>query len=269
MPESHDDDAVLWHAAGGVATITLNRPERMNAWSWPMQATFFEHVDRADDDPDVRAVVLTGSGRGFCPGMDMEWLSEVSKTAGDISERRPITALAELRKPLIAAINGACAGIGLVLALLSDVRFAAAGARISTSFTRRGLPAEFAASWFLPRLVGSGNAMDLLLSGRVINAEEALDLGLVNRVYPVEDLASAAFDYARDLAANCSPVAMAAIKAQVAADWHRTYDESFAEATALVAAPERRADFREGVDSYVEKRPPDFRPLPRRGEEFS
>ena len=129
---------MLWHAADGVATITLNRPERMNAWTWPMQAAFFELVDRADDDPDVRAVVLTGSGRGFCPGMDMEWLSAVSKTAGDDTERRPITALADLRKPLIAAINGACAGIGLVLALLSDVRFAAAGARISTSFTRRG-----------------------------------------------------------------------------------------------------------------------------------
>ena len=111
--------------------------------------------------------------------------------------------------------------------------------------------------------------MDLLLSGRVINADEALELGLVNRVYPVEDLLPAALEYARDLAANCSPVAMAAIKAQVAADWHRTYDESFAEATALVAAPERRADFREGVDSYVEKRPPNFRPLPRRGEELS
>jgi enoyl-CoA hydratase/carnithine racemase len=201
--------------------------------------------------------------------MDMEFLAVISKTAGEVTERRPITALAELRKPLVAAINGACAGIGLVLALLSDVRFAAAGARISTSFTRRGLPAEFAASWFLPRLVGSGNAMDLLLSGRVVTAEEALELGLVNRVYPIEELASAALDYARDLAANCSPVAMAAIKAQVAADWHRTYDESFAEATALVAAPERRVDFREGVDSYVEKRPPNFRPLPRRGEELS
>lgn len=269
MPDGPDDELVLWDVTDRVATITLNRPERMNAWTWPMHARFFELVDRADDDPDVRAVVLTGSGRGFCPGMDMDSLAAISKTSGDDTERRPLTAVVDLRKPLIIVINGACAGIGLVLALVSDVRFAAAGARISTSFTRRGLPAEFAASWFLPRLVGSGTAMDLLLSGRVINAEEALELGLVNRVLPPEDLLPAALDYARDLAANCSPVAMAAIKAQVAADWHRTHQESLAEAVALVAAPERRADFREGVDSYVEKRPPNFRPLPRRGEELS
>jgi enoyl-CoA hydratase/carnithine racemase len=268
VPDRHTDELVLWDAADGVATITLHRPERMNAWTWTMQERFFELVDRADDDPSVRAVVLTGSGRGFCPGMDMEALAAVSKTAGDATVRRPLTETAELRKPLIAAINGACAGIGLVLALLSDVRFAAAGARLSTSFTRRGLPAEFAASWFLPRLVGYGHAMDLLLSGRVIDAEEAYELGLVNRVFPPEGLVPAALAYAHDLAANCSPVAMAAIKAQVAADWHRTPAESLAEAVALVAAPERRADFREGVDSYVEKRPPRFRPLPPRGEEL-
>jgi enoyl-CoA hydratase/carnithine racemase len=269
MPEGHDDETVLWHVEDGVATITLHRPERMNAWTWPMHETFFATVDRADDDPDVRVVVLTGSGRGFCPGMDMESLSASSKTAGDGAERRLLTDLAGFRKPLIAAINGACAGIGLVVALMSDVRFVASSARLSTSFTRRGLPAEFSASWFLPRIVGMGNAMDLLLSGRVIDADEALTLGLVNRVYPVDELLPAALEYARDLAANASPVAMAAIKAQVTKDWFRTYEESIAEAVALVAAPERRADFREGVESYVEKRPPNFRPLPRRGEDLS
>ncbi len=269
MPDAHDDDDVLWRVADGVATITLNRPERMNAWTWPMHSTFFELVDRADDDPEVRAVVITGSGRGFCPGMDMEFLAETSKAAGEVVARRPLTDLGALRKPVVAAINGACAGIGLVVALLSDVRFVASGVRMTTSFTRRGLPAEFGAAWLLPRLVGVGNAMDLLLSGRVIDAQEALDLGLVNRVYPAEELFPAALAYAQDLAENCSPVAMAAIKAQVAADWHHTPGESLAEATAMVAAPERRADFREGVDSYVEKRPPNFRPLPRRGEELT
>ena len=261
MPDAHDDADVLWRVADSVATITLNRPERMNAWTWPMHAAFFELVDRADDDPEVRAVVITGAGRGFCPGMDMEFLAETSKTVGDSVERRPLTDLGALRKPVVTAINGACAGIGLVIALLSDVRFVAAGVRMTTSFTRRGLPAEFGASWLLPRVVGVGNAMDLLLSGRVIDAQEALDLGLVNRVYPAEELSSAALAYAQDLAENCSPVAMAAVKAQVAADWHRTPGESLAEATAMVAAPERRVDFREGVDSYVEKRPPNFRPL--------
>jgi enoyl-CoA hydratase/carnithine racemase len=269
MPDGHDDETVLWNADDGVATITLHRPDRMNAWTWRMHEAFLGLVDRADDDPDVRAVVLTGSGRGFCPGMDMQTLSVSSKTADDGTVRRPLTDLAGFRKPLIAAINGACAGIGLVVALMSDVRFVASGARLSTSFTRRGLPAEFSASWFLPRIVGMGNAMDLLLSGRVVNADEALALGLVNRVYESDELLPAALEYARDLATNASPVAMAAVKAQVAADWLRTYEESIAEAVALVAAPERRPDFREGVDSYVEKRPPNFRPLPKRGQELS
>jgi enoyl-CoA hydratase/carnithine racemase len=263
-----DDDLVLCHLTGGVATVTLNRPDRMNAWTWTMHRRFFDLVDRLDDDPEVRAVVLTGAGRGFCPGLDMDALS--ARSSSDDFERppsRPVSSLSDFRKPLIAAINGACAGIGLVLALSADVRFAASGVRITTAFARRGLPAEFGTPWFLERIVGIGHAMDLLLSSRVIESDEAREMGLVNRVYPAEELLPAAHAYALDVAANCSPVAMATIKAQVRADWFRSYDESSRQASALVASDATRPDFAEGVASFVEKRPPNFRPLPRRGDD--
>jgi enoyl-CoA hydratase/carnithine racemase len=259
------EDMVLCDVVDGVATVTLNRPDRMNAWLWSMHDRFFDLVDALDDDPDVRAVVLTGAGRGFCAGMDMEALQARSGTSDfERPPNRPASTLSEFRKPVVAAINGACAGIGLVLALASDVRFAAHGARITTAFARRGLPAEFGASWFLERIVGVGNAMDLLLSSRVVEADEAKELGLVNRVYPSEELLPAAHAYARDIAANCSPLSLATIKAQVAQDWFRGYLESSREASAIVASDENLPNFREGVDSYVEKRPPNFPPLPPR-----
>ena len=175
--------------ADGVATVTLNRPDRMNAWTHAMEVAYFDLVDSLDDDPDVRAVVLTGAGRGFCPGLDAgDLAARTQGVAGQEGVDRPMTHARTLRKPLIAAINGGCAGIGLVQALVADLRFAAAGVKIATAFTRRGLVAEFGASWMLPRLVGTGNAMDLLLSGRAVTAEEALAMGLVNRVYPADEL---------------------------------------------------------------------------------
>ena len=263
MDDSSVDDMVLCDVADGVATLTLNRPDRMNVWLWTMHGRFFELVDALDDDPAVRVVVLTGAGRGFCAGMDMGSLQERSTTSTpERPPSRPAGSLADFRKPVVAAINGACAGVGFVLAIASDVRFAARGARITTAFARRGLPAEFGSPWFLERIVGIGNAMDLLLSSRVIEADEAKELGLVNRVYPAEELLAAAHAYALDIAANCSPVALATIKAQVRKDWFRTYEESSREASAIVASEEHREHFREGIDSYVEKRPPNFRPLP-------
>jgi len=168
-----------------------------------------------------------------------------------------------VRKPMIAAINGGCAGIGFMQALVCDLRFAARGAKLATAFAQRGLPAEFGASWLLVRLVGQGHALDLLLSGRAVSAEEALEMGLVQRVLAPEDLVPAARD-ARSLAASCSPSAMATIKAQVAADWTRSHAESFEDARALVVDPRRRVDFAEGVASYAERRAPRFGPLPAR-----
>jgi enoyl-CoA hydratase/carnithine racemase len=256
---------VLCAVADGVATVTLNRPDRMNAWTHAMEVAYFDLVDALDDDPDVRAVVLTGAGRGFCPGLDAADLSQRTQgVAGQEGVDRPITYARVLRKPLIAAINGGCAGIGLIQILVADLRFAAAGAKIATAFTRRGLVAEFGASWMLPRIVGAGNAMDLLLSGRAITAEEAHEMGLVNRVLARDELLPAAQAYARDLATNCSPLAMQGVKAQVAADWTRELETSQDEASRLVKEPARRPDFQEGVASFTERRPPTFPPLPPR-----
>lgn len=256
---------VLCDVVDGVATVTLNRPERMNAWTHEMEVAYFDLVDELDSDPAVRAVVLTGAGRGFCPGLDAADLADRTQgIAGQEGVDRPMTYARGLRKPLLAAINGGCAGIGLVQALVADVRFAATGAKLATAFTRRGLVAEFGASWLLPRIVGTGNAMDLLLSGRTVTAEEALAMGLVNRVAPSEELLPAAQAYARDLATNCSPLAMQAVKEQVAADWTGGLEVSVTTAAALVKEPARRPDFREGVAAYAERRAPNFAPLPPR-----
>jgi len=256
---------VLCDVADGVATVTLNRPDRMNAWTHAMEVAYFDLVDELDDDPAVRAVVLTGAGRGFCPGLDAGDLADRTQgVAGQEGVDRPMTYARGLRKPLIAAINGGCAGIGLVQALVADLRFAASGVKLATAFTRRGLVAEFGASWLLVRLVGTGHANDLLLSGRAVTAEEALTMGLVNRVYTADELLPAAQAYARDLAVNCSPLAMQAVKAQLAVDWTRDLDAASAEAARLVKEPTRRPDFREGVAAYTERRAPDFPPLPPR-----
>jgi enoyl-CoA hydratase/carnithine racemase len=268
MTSTAAEGVVLCERRDGVATVTLNRPARMNAWTFEMEVAYFDLLDELDDDPEVRAVVLTGAGRGFCPGLDASVLAErTAGVRGQEGEDRPMYHAAALRKPLVAAINGGCAGIGLVQALVADVRFAAAGAKLATSFTRRGLVAEFGTSWMLARLVGTGNAMDLLLSGRAVPAEEALTLGLVNRVYPPDELLPAALAYAQDLATNCSPIAMQGVKEQVAQDWFRTLEESARDATRMVRDPVYRVDFTEGVTAFAEKRAPAFAPLPSRSQE--
>jgi enoyl-CoA hydratase/carnithine racemase len=260
-----DDELVLRSLADGVLTVTLNRPERLNAWTRRMERQYFTVLDEADDDPDVRVIIVTGTGRGFCPGMDTQSLAKAAATEPSVPDPRPMTHALSVRKPMVAAINGACAGIGLVQALVCDVRFVASGAKLATAFSRRGLPAEFAASWLLERLVGCGHALDLLVSGRPVTADEALAMGLVNWVTPAEELLPTARAYAADLAANCSPVAMAAIKAQVLADWSRTQADAFQDAVSLANDSYGHPDFAEGVNSYIERRPPHFRPLPPKG----
>jgi enoyl-CoA hydratase/carnithine racemase len=259
-----DKDLVLTEVdADGVATFTLNRPERRNAWTAAMENRYFDVLAAADTDPAVRAAVLTGAGTTFCPGFDMGGLAEAAdRGAVDIAARRPQYMPRLFRKPLIAAINGACAGIGLTQALMCDVRFAARGARFSTAFARRGLGAEYGMSWVLPRYVGVGHALDLLLSSRVFEADEARELGLVNRVLEPGEVLAAAREYARDLARNCSPVAMAAIRHQVLADLDAPFEEASRRSYAVMEVLNSGPDFREGVDSFVQKRPPAFPPLP-------
>ena len=169
--------------------------------------------------------------------------------------------LTTLRKPVIAAINGACAGIGLTQALMCDVRFAAAGAKFTTSFARRGLIAEYGISWILPRVIGWGAALDLLLSGRVFLAEEAAELGMVKEVVAPEELLPRAIAYAEDIAANCAPSSLAVIKRQVYGDALREVAESSGLAEALMHESMRRPDFIEGITAFFEKRPPNFPPL--------
>jgi enoyl-CoA hydratase/carnithine racemase len=268
-----DDDVVLWEEADGVATLTLNRPDRMNAWTGPMEARYFDLLQRAADTPDVRAIVVTGAGRGFCPGADMDILSGAAVEGGDGMAatgpgRRPKTFATTVPKIIVAAVNGACAGVGLVQALCCDVRFGAAGAKWTTAFARRGLVAEYGSSWLLPRLVGTSRALDLLASGRVFTSEEALDLGLVSRVLPAAEVLAAAQDYARDLAASCSPASMAVMKQQVYGAWDQSLDEALALANRLMQQSLSGVDLVEGVQSYVDRRRPEFEPLGR-GTTFS
>ena len=263
------DDPVLYELRDtGVALLTLNRPERMNGWGGGLAARFYSLLDDAEADPNVRAIVVTGAGRAFCVGADMGDLSSIEKanTNGGtdvgtlVGERHPHF-VAALRTPVIAAINGACAGIGLTQALMCDVRFAAAGAKFTTSFARRGLIAEYGISWILPRVVGWGVAMDLLLSGRVFLADEAAALGLVNEVVAPEDLLARAIGYAEDIAANCAPSSLAVIKQQVYADSMKDLFEASAVAEKLMHESMGRPDFIEGITSFFEKRPPNFPPL--------
>jgi enoyl-CoA hydratase/carnithine racemase len=285
-------EVVQMQVEDGVALLTLNRPERLNAWTQEMEHVYFGLLQECAEDERVRAIVVTGAGRGFCAGADMQQLQALgqaaqptagaapgdgpqsaaagtqgngSQAAVEARERLPQSFPLTIPKPIVAAINGACAGIGLVQALMCDLRFAAEGAKLTTAFARRGLVAEHGISWVLPRLVGPARALDLLLSGRVVLAEEAHALGLVNRVERPEQLLETALAYARDLAVNCSPASMATMKAQVYADLERSLPDALAAADGLMLASFTAPDFVEGVASFVERREPQFAAYHARG----
>ena len=273
MGSADGEDAVLYEATStGVAILTFNRPDRLNAWGPDIAAGFYAAIDRAEQDPAIRVIVLTGRGRGFCAGAYLGAPSAATKV-GETMEKAGKTNLAELvgerpphfvttlRKPVIAAINGSCVGIGLTQALMCDVRFAAAGAKFAAVFVRRGLIAEFGISWILPRLTTWGVALDLLLSGRTFLAEEAAELGLVKEVVAPEDLLKRALDYAGDIAQNCSPASMAVIKRQVYGDATRDVVEATSRAEVLLHEAMPRPDVIEGITSFLQKRPPQFPPL--------
>jgi enoyl-CoA hydratase/carnithine racemase len=258
-------EVVLREIADGVAVLTLNRPERLNAWTPEMGSRYFDLLDDCAGRDDVRAIVVTGAGRGFCAGADIADLEAIGDGAVDGSERRsdrrlqthPLT----IPKPIIAAINGPCAGIGLVLALMCDVRLAAVDAKLTTAFARRGLVAEHGISWILPRLVGPARALDLLLSARVVLGAEAAELGLVNRAGDRDAVVDEALAYAGELAALSAPSSMAAIKRRVYADLDGDLDAAVAEANRLMGESLGAPDFVEGVKSFVERRDPRFAPL--------
>ena len=256
-------EPVLYSVADGVATLTLNNPERKNAWNLTMEHRYFELLDEASASPDVRAIVVTGAGTSFCPGMDMAALAGTAQTGELVREgRRPMHHGMSVPKPMIAAINGACAGIGLIQAVYCDVRFAARGARMSTSFTRRGLGAEYGMSWMIPRLIGVERALDILLSGRVFDAEEAYAMGLVSRICEPSDVVNQAQAYAGELARLSSPRGMAAVRRQVYADLGQDFDQSWSRALTIMHRMAGEPDFGEGVASFRDKREPAFDALP-------
>jgi len=272
--ELSDLKVTRYEVADAVATITLHRPERLNAWTGRMNTEYRALVARAAADPSVRVVVVTGAGRGFCAGADTRALEgHVERGAYDPGTGPGLAAPgygvrpefdAELAyhfgvpKPIIAAVNGPAAGVGFALACYCDLRFAAAGAKLTTAHGRLGLPAEFGLSWLLPRLVGLTRAADVLFSSRVLLAEEAFEIGLVNRVLPPDELMEAVVAYARTLATEVSPASLAATKLQMYTDLHRDAATAVGDAEALLRSMMTGADFAEGVAALAERRPPRF-----------
>lgn len=253
---------LLTERRGAVLVITFNRPDRLNAWNNAMEDQYFDALEAAESAPEVRAIVVTGAGRGFCSGADMGDLAAASDAADDEIDRpRPRHLPVTVRKPVIAAVNGAAAGLGFVQALFCDIRFASPDALFITAFVRRGLVAEYGVSWLLPRLVGHGRAADLLLSGRRVVGEEAARIGLVDHLVPADELLDRAVAYAAELAIACSPWSMATIKAQLALDAERSFADSVGHADTLMRASFQGADLTEGVASFAERRPPRFSPL--------
>lgn len=257
------EETVLVRQERSVAVVTFNRPQVLNAMTKQMAMEYAHALREADADPQVRAIVVTGAGRGFCAGADLAILNQgpqAIRTFLPPAEDLPHLAL-RLRTPVIAAVNGPVAGIGFAYMLGSDVRFAARGVKMTTSFSRLGLVAEYGLSWLLPRLIGASRAMELLLSGRTLDAEEAERIGLVHRVVEPERLLAEAVDYAADLASGCSPHSLATIKAQVWADLERGHDEALAETLKLMDASFDGPDLAEALAARREKRPPVFAPL--------
>jgi enoyl-CoA hydratase/carnithine racemase len=267
-------EEIVYEVADPVATVTLDRPAVLNAWTTRMGAEVKHALAAAEQDARVVAVVVTGAGRGFCAGADLKDLKAITEGGrqaeapadldadpGDPSMtelRGTYTWVASLRKPVIAAVNGPVAGMAVPIVLACDLRFASDRASFTTAFSRRGLVAEWGISWLLQRLVGTAHALDLLFSARKIDAVEAERIGLVNRVVPHDELLPFVRAYAEDLAANSSPASMAIMKRQVWQHWTASLDAAEREAVQLMLESFTRPDFREGVTSFLEKRPPRF-----------
>ncbi len=272
---------ILYDVKDHIAVITLNRPDKLNAWTAPMQASVKRAVIDAANDDNVRVIVVTGAGRGFCAGADMgnlqqirpeKWNErELARTDNEVEPPKSNLGpdvgdlyggrfgyLMSIRKPVIAAINGPCAGIGLVFTLYCDLRFAASEAKFTTSFAQRGLIAEHGISWLLPRITGTAHALDLLFSARKFSAEEAGRINLVNRVFPQDKFLPAVLDYAKQLADTVSPRAMAVMKAQVWKALYQDLNDAIAIGDAEMQKSFATEDFKEGVAHFVEKRAPRF-----------
>ena len=277
MSEETTYQEILYEVDAPVATITMNRPEQLNAFTTRMLAEVAHAVDRAEKDESVVGIVLTGAGRGFCAGMDMMALSKASKGEGTAADDLAALQadpgnsamgdeydpgflyLLTVRKPILAAVNGACAGLGFCFALLADMRFVEPQTKITAAFSQRGLIAEHGSSWLLPRLIGTGKALDLLWSSRKINGEEAFSMGLAERLSAPGESAQEAANYIRQLAASASPTSIMVMKQQVYRHLQRGAGESMLESIRLMSESLTREDFKEGVASFLERRQPEFK----------
>lgn len=268
---------IIYEVDDPVAVITMNRPDALNAFTVRMLAEIRHALAQAEQDERVVGIVLTGAGRGFCAGMDMNALDSMSSSEG--GEQEDLSALKadpgdpsmgadfqvtygyllSVRKPIIAAVNGACAGLGFVYALLSDLRFVERQAKFTTAFSQRGLIAEHGASWILPRLIGPGRSLDLLWSARKFDGEEAARLGLAERLCETGESVDLAVEYIKDLAAHASPTSLKIMKAQVYRHLNQPLGEAMKESNAWMEESLGREDFREGVRSFLERRPPRFK----------
>lgn len=266
-----------------VATITLNRPKQLNAWTDRMGKEVRHALATAESDPRVVGIVVTGAGSAFCAGRDMNDASAIASGAAPVSPNSELERVtlgdqnmprgfqlsyayfASVKKPVIAAINGAVAGMALPIVAFCDVRFGSPQAMFKTAFPERGLIAEWGLSWILPRLVGVGHAMDIVMSSRKVDAVEAERIGLLNRRIEGQDVAEYARDYVRTMARQCSPQSLAVMKRQIYEDLERGLEGAMDNAYPLMKASSKGPDFREGVRSFMERRQPSFQRIGANG----
>lgn len=271
-----DDLPVRSEVAHGVATITLDRPHRLNAWTGAMDLGYRAAVAAAEADPAVRVVVVTGAGRAFCAGADtgaLDRLADRGEYDAGVPDGTPLPGAGAdgpadfahpfafhlgLTKPVLAAVNGPAAGVGLVLACFADLRYAAADAKLTTAFARLGLPAEHGLSWILPRLVGAARAAELLFTSRVVLGDEAATMGLVNAALPAAEVLPHTVAVARRLAADVSPASLRVMKRQLWADLSGSLDAACRTAQGHLDRMIGSPDFVEGVAALRDKRPPRF-----------
>jgi enoyl-CoA hydratase/carnithine racemase len=258
----------------GVAIIWLNRPHRMNAWTGRLHTEYRHLLDKANRDRAVRAIIVTGRGKGFCVGGDSKALSghvdrgrydpgisaDIAKPGYGTDEHFDASFAYHfgLDKPVIAAMNGPAAGVGLALACFADLRFAVPGVKFSTAHGKLNLPAEYGLSWMLPKIVGLGRANDLLLTSRVFTSDEALSLGFVNQIFEPAELLDRTLEYAHQLIASVSPNSLRQTRWQIYRDLHRDVASAVIESERLIEDMAKEEDFKEGVAALVQKRPPDW-----------
>jgi enoyl-CoA hydratase/carnithine racemase len=263
-------EQITYESANLVATITLNRPDKLNAWTQKMEEEVVAAVRAAATDDQVRVIILTGAGKGFCAGADMSLLSAISQESAaragrflmdnemgsDVPAefRKKHAWFLSVPKPMIAAINGPAVGLGFIVPLYCDFRFASEKARFSTIFSKRGLVAEYGMAWMLPRLIGVPHAIELMFTGKMVDAAEALRIGLVSRVFPEENFLSAVQEFARELATTVSPRSVRIMKRQIYTGLLQNFDQAYEAALEEMRGSFGTEDFREGVAHFLEKR---------------